>query len=89
MNPIVDGLEESYKGKIEVRWLNVEEPTSEEAIMKYGVRVIPFFLLVDESGTPKAQWAGLVERSVFEETFDRLLQEVISSHSSISLRACP
>ncbi len=75
MNPIVDGLEESYKGKIEVRWLNVAEPASEEAALKYGVRAIPFFLLVDGSGTPQAQWVGVVSQRVFEDTFDRLLAE--------------
>ncbi len=75
MNPIVDGIEESYKGKVEVRWLDVQEPASKEAIVKYGVRVIPFFVLVDESGTPQARWIGVVEQSVLEEAFDRLLAE--------------
>jgi len=51
MRPLVEGLEQTYKGKVEFRRLNVE--TDQAAIdlaNTMGVQYVPTFLFVDASG---------------------------------------
>jgi thiol-disulfide isomerase/thioredoxin len=51
MKPLVEGLEPSYKDKIEFRRLNVESDQQSIALAeKLGVQYVPTFVFVNSNG---------------------------------------
>lgn len=73
MMPIVHGLEETYQGEIDFIYLNIDDPATDEAKLKYGFRVQPHFILLNADGEIVQQWFGYNSPNVFEEAFDALL----------------
>jgi thiol-disulfide isomerase/thioredoxin len=51
MKPLVEGLEKTYKDKVEIRRYNVEtDQTGVELAQKLGVQYVPTFLFVTKDG---------------------------------------
>ena len=50
MEPIVDGLEEEFSGRLTVLQLNVTEAENIQLLGNFGLRGHPSFALVDEGG---------------------------------------
>jgi len=51
MKPLVERLEQTYAGKVEVRKLNVEtDKTAIELANKMGVQYVPTFVFVNANG---------------------------------------
>lgn len=71
---MVHGLEDEYGEQIEFVYLNIDDPSTEEAKQKYGYRVQPHFFLVDANGEVVQEWLGPVEREQFVEAFQTVLQ---------------
>jgi thioredoxin-like negative regulator of GroEL len=53
MKPVVDGLTQEYKGKVDVIRINTDRPTAEQNQLanQFGVTVIPTFVFVNTDGT--------------------------------------
>jgi thioredoxin-like negative regulator of GroEL len=73
MNPIVDGLEAKYAGRVNIMWQDVDEPAAQEMARKHQVRAVPTFVLLDSSDQVVGYWLGLQSPQVFEEAFAPLL----------------
>jgi thioredoxin-like negative regulator of GroEL len=73
MNPIVDGLEAKYIGRVNILWQDVDDPATRETILRHQVRSVPTFVLLDSSGQVAGYWLGLQPPDVFEKAFDALL----------------
>ena len=68
--PIVDGLAETFAGKLKVAKVNVDENGATPS--RYGVRGIPTLLLFKD-GKVADQIVGYVPKNVIEEKVQRLL----------------
>lgn len=68
--PIVDGLAETYAGKLKVAKVNVDENGATPS--RYGIRGIPTLLLF-KGGKVADQIVGYVPQNVIEEKVQRLL----------------
>lgn len=58
MQPIVDGLETEFAGKVAVFRLNVAEEANAELQQQYGVRGHPTFVILDKDGNITGQFFG-------------------------------
>ncbi len=75
MKPIVHGLENEYRERIEFVYLNIDDPDTTAAKEKYGYRVQPHFFLVDDNGEVVEEWLGQVGRDAFVTAFETVLAE--------------
>ena len=71
---MVHGLEQEYGEQIEFVYLNIDDPSTEEAKEKYGYRYQPHFFLVDANGEVVQEWLGPVRREQFVDAFQTVLQ---------------
>jgi len=59
MKPLVEGLEKTYKDKVEIRRYNVEtDQTGVELAQKLGVQYVPTFLFVTAEGVVSKTLVG-------------------------------
>lgn len=70
IGPIVDELAEEYKGKLEVRKMNVDE--NPEAPGSYGVMSIPT-LMIFKNGEPVKTVVGAQGKEVLKQNIDEVL----------------
>lgn len=70
IGPIVDGLAETYAGKLKVAKVNVDQNGATPS--RYGIRGIPA-LLFFKGGKVADQIVGYVPQNVIEEKIQRLL----------------
>lgn len=59
MQPIVDGLEQEFKGQIAFERRNANREDGKATMAAYGLRAHPSYLIVAPDG--KALWSGLGE----------------------------
>jgi len=69
MQPIVHGLEETYSDDIDFVLLNIDDPDTTEAKLKYSFRYQPHFILLDANGEIVEEWLGYQSVNVFEDAF--------------------
>jgi hypothetical protein len=62
MEPIVDGLEEKYKNRIEFRRIDALSPEGKTAYQAYNLLGHPAFMLLNPQG--ELLWKGLGEQSI-------------------------
>ena len=71
MMPIIDELEKEYKGRAEVRFINVgQEPDKAEA---FKVSMIPTQILYDRSGREVFRHSGFIEKALLAEELQKQL----------------
>ena len=70
MGPVVEELEEEYKGKIKIGQLNVDD--NPEIAERYSVMSIPNFIFF-KNGQPVAQSIGGVPKATLEEKIKEVL----------------
>ena len=75
MVPVVDGLEEKYRDKVEFRHIDVNSLTGKSAYQAYSLRGHPSFVLLSPDGT--ILWTGLGEQPTdnLEEQIQLALDE--------------
>jgi thioredoxin-like negative regulator of GroEL len=73
MNPVVNGLEQEYEGRITFTRVDIDTPESRELKQKYNFRGQPYFVLLDPEGQVVDSWYGLVEADDFRSAFDALV----------------
>jgi cytochrome c-type biogenesis protein len=57
--PVVDGLEQDLTGRAQVLRLSVMDDVGGELAMRYGVRGVPTFVLLDGTGEVVLRQAGI------------------------------
>jgi thioredoxin-like negative regulator of GroEL len=73
MNPVVNGLQQEYEGRVVLSIVDIDMPESRQLKQKYGFRAQPYFVLLDGSGEVAQTWFGLVPVEEFRRNFDSLI----------------
>ena len=58
MEPIVDGLEAEFTGRITIIRINANDPAGAEQLASYGLRGHPAFVVLDPAGAVSATFLG-------------------------------
>ena len=60
MKPVVDGLQQEYKGKVDVIRINTDKASGNEQQLanQFGVNVIPTFVFLNADGTVAKKLIG-------------------------------
>jgi thioredoxin 1 len=70
INPLIEGLASTYKGRLVVGKVNVDE--QKELVRKYGVRTVPTVYFVKD-GEPKEKFTGSESKENYIEVIEELL----------------
>lgn len=73
MAPVVHGLEADYAGRIDFRYLDIDDADTQPFKAALGYQGQPHFFLLDAEGRVVQQWRGSVAASELVTAFDRLL----------------
>lgn len=58
MEPIVDGLEAEFTGRITITRINANDPAGADLLASYGLRGHPAFVVLDSTGAVTATFLG-------------------------------
>jgi thioredoxin-related protein len=72
--PVVDGLAQTLEGQAQVLRLSVTDDVGGELAMRYGVRGVPTFVLLDGAGEVVLKQVGMPDRAGIEAAVARLLE---------------
>lgn len=72
MAPVMNGLEERYKERINFVYLDIDDPANGIYKFLLGDRLPPIFLLLDGEGNVLKEWRGYVLSQEFEEMFSTI-----------------
>jgi len=73
MRPLVEGLEKTYKDKVDVRRLNVEDDQDAVALAeKLGVQYVPTFVFVTADGVTSKTLVGEQSEATMKAALDAL-----------------
>ena len=61
--PVVDGLERELEGQAQVLRLSVMDDVGGELAVRYGVRSVPTFVLLNGAGEVELQQIGMPDRA--------------------------
>ena len=75
MAPVVHGLENEYRDRMNFVYLDVDDPANREFMQTLGRRAQPEFYLLDAEGNVLKQWFGIVPEEDFELAFAEALGE--------------
>jgi len=73
MAPVVHGLEQQYKGRIDFLYLNVADSATTEAKRTLGFKSTPHFFFLNADGSPTDTLQGVVPADSVRASLDRLL----------------
>ena len=73
MKPVVNGLENIYGNQVEFVYLDIDDPSNNEAKEKYGYRYQPHFFIVNSEDEVQEQWVGYVEQDTLTVALDDFL----------------
>lgn len=71
----MDGLERDLEGQAQVLRLSVLDDVGGQLAMRYGVRGVPTFVLLDGAGDVVLSQGGMPDRDAIQMTVARLLEE--------------
>ena len=71
----MDGLERDLEGQAQVLRLSVLDDVGGQLAMRYGVRGVPTFVLLDGAGDVVLAQGGMPDRDAIQMTVARLLEE--------------
>ncbi len=72
MSPIIDKLAEEYEGKAKIGKVNVDEPSNQQLITKYGIQGIPAFKIF-KGGKVVAEFVGARGEDEIKAEIDKVL----------------
>jgi thioredoxin-like negative regulator of GroEL len=72
MAPVVHGLEQQYKSRIDFVYLNIAESQNDSAKQAFGFRATPHFFLVNARGIVRDSMQGVVPVDSLRVALDRL-----------------
>jgi thioredoxin-related protein len=72
--PVVDGLARTLEGQVQVLRLSVTDDVGGELALRYGVRGVPTFVLLDGAGEAVLKQVGMPDRAEIETVVVRLLE---------------
>jgi len=73
MAPVIDDIEEKYKGKITIKKMEVDDPSNQALVDKYQVMSIPTYL-IEKNGMVVSQLVGAQSKKAITEELDKALE---------------
>ena len=73
MAPVVHGLEQEYRNRIDFLYLNVADDANAEAERRYGFTSTPHFFFLRPNGTTVSNVQGVVPGDSLRRRLDALL----------------
>lgn len=70
--PIVDGIEEDFRGVLTVIRINVQDAGSGPILAQYGFQFTPTFIFFDRNGEELWRTVGVVDPIQVSKTLDSL-----------------
>jgi thioredoxin-related protein len=67
MKPIVDGIEEEFKGQLIVQRVNIQDPIGKSLAKKYGFLATPTFIIFDGKGVEAWRSMGGIDKKDIEQ----------------------
>jgi thioredoxin-like negative regulator of GroEL len=67
MKPIVDGIEEEFKGRLLVQRVNIQDPAGKYLAQKYGFQATPTFIMFDSQGVEEWRSLGRIDRDKVQQ----------------------
>lgn len=64
MMPIVHGLQQEYRGKVDFLYLDVQDPGTLPAMQRLGFVATPHFFLLAIDGSVLGAWQGVQDEAV-------------------------
>lgn len=74
MAPVVHGLEEQYRGRVDFLYLDVSDPRNEAATGRLGFTSTPHFFFLRADGSAVEVIQGVVPRDSLAGALDRLVE---------------
>ena len=75
MMPIVDGLEDDFKGQVSVLQLNAGQATNARLQAQYGLRGHPSFAIIDKNGRIIERYFGPQSEKVLRDAVEIVSDE--------------
>lgn len=72
MAPVLKELEEEYKGKVEIKEIDVDAPENAELVQQYNIMSVPTYIFVKD-GTVSDQAIGVQPKDAMAQKLDALL----------------
>ena len=66
--PIVDGIEEEYRGRLTVIRINVQEAEFQPLLARYNFQFTPTFILFDSRGSEVLRSVGSIDPEALRRT---------------------
>jgi len=73
MKPVVHGLEQQYKGRLDVLYFDISETKYADVQRKLKFRSTPHFILLTKDGERVAEWMGVTPEATLKASIDKLL----------------
>lgn len=73
MAPVVHGLEQEYRGRVDFLYLDVSDPRNRTAASRLGFKSTPHFFFLREDGTALTAMQGVVPRDSLTGALNRLI----------------
>lgn len=71
---MVDGLEKELAGRAQVIKLDVSSSVGRQMAIRYQVRVLPTFVVLDGQGKAQANYGGKPSKGTLLQAIDRLIE---------------
>lgn len=72
MKPIVDGLINEYEGKVDIVYVDVDDPNNQELTAAFRINAVPTFAFVNSDGSVKELFVGGMYENVLKQKIDSL-----------------
>ena len=72
MKPVVDGLEQQYKGKVEFNRVNGDTQQGGQTMQQFGASYYPTFVFVDKNGSIVKTLVGSQTKEQLTEVLNQL-----------------
>ena len=73
MAPVVHGLEQQYRGRVDFVYLDVSDPRNEAATSRLGFTSTPHFFLLRPDGSTVEAIQGVIPRDSLARALERLV----------------
>jgi thioredoxin-like negative regulator of GroEL len=73
MKPVVDRLEQQYKGKVEFKRFDVDNSAEGNRLMgQFNAKYVPTFVFINKDGTVSTQKVGEIPEAEMQRALDAL-----------------
>lgn len=72
MKPIVDGLIEQYKGKVNISYMDVDKEEYSDEVQAFKINAVPTFIFFSKNGKQVDKHIGAISKAQLEQKINNL-----------------